>query len=58
MARCQEAGITIASNKLQVGEKLSFAGYIIDGQTQYADPKKMKAITKYPLPNNLTELRG
>lgn len=41
-----------------VGEKVSFAGYIIDRETQYADPKKVEAITKFPLPTCLKELRG
>ena len=26
--------------KVQVGSRVSFAGYIIDGTTQYPDPKK------------------
>ena len=40
MARCRQAGMTLASKKVQVGERVQFAGYIIDKYTQY--PKKME----------------
>ena len=50
--------MTLACNKVQVGEKVAFTGDIIDRQTQYADPKKVEAITKFPRPTNLKELRG
>ena len=33
LKRCQEAGMTLASNKVQVGSKVSFADYIIDWNT-------------------------
>ena len=38
LIRCGKAGMTLASNKVQVGKKVSFAGYVIDGIMQYADP--------------------
>ena len=39
--------MTLASNKVQVGTRVSFAGYIIDGTTQYPDPKKVEATREY-----------
>ena len=51
-------GHELASNKVQVGSRVSFAGYIIDGNTQYPDPKKVEAVTKFPLPTTQKELRG
>ena len=33
LKRCQEAGMTLASNKVQVESKVIFASYIIDGNT-------------------------
>ena len=57
LKRCRKAGMTLASNKVLVGEKVAFAGYIIDGSTVYADPKKVEAITMFPLPTCLKELR-
>ena len=58
LKRCRKAGMTLASNKVQVGSRVSFAGYIIDGTTQYPDPKKVEAVTKFPLPTTQKELRG
>ena len=58
LKRCKDAGMTLASNKVQVGSKVIFAGYIIDGTTQYPDPRKVDAVTKFPLPTTQKELRG
>ena len=41
-----------------MGSRASFAGYIIDGTTQYPDPKKVEAVTRFPLPKSQKELRG
>ena len=49
--------MTLAINKVQVGSRVNFAGYIIDGTTQYPDPKKVEAVTKFPLPTTQKELR-
>ena len=57
LIRCRAAGMTLASNKVQVGSRVIFAGYIIDGTTQYPNPKKMEAVTKFPLPSTQKELR-
>ena len=48
----------VASNKVQVGSRVSFASYIIYGTTQYPYPKKEEAVTKFPLPTTQKELRG
>ena len=55
--RCRAADMTLASNKVQVGSRVSFSGYIIDGTTQYPNPKKVEAVTKFPLPSTQKELR-
>ena len=55
---CDEADMTLSSNKVQVGKKVTFTGYVIDGATVYADPAKVEAITRYPEPTKLKELRG
>ena len=58
LVRCDAADMTLSSNKVQVGEKVTFAGYVLDGATVYADPAKVEAITRYPEPTKLKELRG
>ena len=39
------------------GQEVSFSGYVIDGSTQYADPKKVEAMTKFPCSAFQQELR-
>ena len=56
--RCRKAGMTLASNKVQVGSRVNFAGYVIDGTSQYPNPKKVEAVTLFPLPTTQKELRG
>ena len=58
LKRCRKAGMTLASNKVQVGSRVSFASYFIEGTTQYPSPKKVEAMTKFPLPTTQKELRG
>ena len=48
LKRYREAGMTLAINKVKVGKKVSFAGYIINGTRVYADPKKVEVITNFP----------
>ena len=57
LKRCRKAGMTLASNKVQVGSRVSFASYFIKGTTQYPSPKKVEAMTKFPLPIIQKELR-
>ena len=58
LKRCQETGMTLASNKVKVESKVICAGYIIDGNTQYLDAKKVEAVTQFPLPTTQKELKG
>ena len=48
LKRYREAGMTLASNNVMVGEKVYFAGYIINVIRVYADPKKVEVITNFP----------
>ena len=56
--RCQEAGMTLASYKVQVGKKVSLAGQIFNGSTHYADPNNVETVTKFPRPKCLKKLTG
>ena len=56
LKRCRKAGMTLTSNNVQVGSRVSFAGYVIKGTTQYPDPKKVEAVTKFPLSTTQKEL--
>ena len=58
LARCQAVNMTLSSNKIQVGPRVTFAGYVVERTTVYADPAKVEAITWFPEPTKLKELRG
>ena len=56
---CRESGITLNKKKAHIAEeKVTFAGYEVDGEGVKADPKKIKAIQQFPQPKNLTDLRS
>ena len=58
MEELRKAWMALASNKVHMGKKVAFGGYIIDGTMVHADPKKVLALTKFPLPKCLMKLRG
>ena len=59
LMRCREKRITLNPKKFQFGQKeVSFCGYIVGPGCVKADPAKIRAITDFPAPRNLSELRS
>ena len=58
LTSCEAAGIQLSPDKMVIGEEVSFAGLIISSQGIKPDPKKLKAISEFPSPTNITELRS
>ena len=58
LARGDTPDMTLSLNKVQVGPRVTFAGYMVEGATIHADPAKVEAITKYPEATKLRELWG
>ena len=56
--RCQEWGITLSKDKYQFGSEVKFAGYIINEEGTKPDPKLTAAISEFPAPTDLTNLRS
>ena len=56
--RRQEWGITLSKDKYQYGLEVKFAGYIISGEGTRPDPKLTPAISEFPAPTDLTNLRS
>jgi hypothetical protein len=48
----------VGNHKYQFGSEVSFAGYIINKEGTKQDPKLVDAISKFPAPMNLTDLRS
>ncbi|XP_059092242.1 uncharacterized protein LOC131887628 [Tigriopus californicus] len=51
---CFTEGITLSPDKLEIEEKVPFAGFMISAAGMTPDPVKVAAIASFPLPANLT----
>jgi transposase InsO family protein len=58
LQKCREHGITISKRKLQIGETIKFAGFIISSKGIEADPNKLAAIHNFPKPTDISSLRS
>ena len=56
--RCEKHGITLSKNKLQISDSVNFAGHVISATGIRPSPDKLKAISNFPAPANLTDLRS
>ena len=57
-AHCAEWGITLSKTKYQFGPVVKFAGYIVSSEGSKMNPDLVAAITKFPAPNDLINLRS
>lgn len=58
LERCQQHNITLGIDNLKFAEEeVHWASYIIDTEGIVADPRKLVAISKFPAPTKITELR-
>ena len=58
LQRCDAAGITLSRKKAQVGTQVKFAGYLVSNNGIEPDPDRTKAISNFPIPENITDLRS
>ena len=59
LMRCRAYGITINANKFVLAApEVSFCGYGLSYEGITADDEKVKAITKFPKPANITDVRS
>ena len=56
--RCEEHEITLSETKYQVGTEVKYAGYLDSDKSTKPDPEKVAAISQFPIPENLTDLRS
>ena len=56
--RCRSSKITISKKKLQIGNKIHFAGHIISNNGIRPDEAKYEATKKFPRPEDLKDLRS
>ncbi|XP_037804919.1 uncharacterized protein LOC119599258 [Penaeus monodon] len=59
LSRCRQHGMTLNAEKFIVAaSEASFCGYKLSRYGIEADPEKVRAITEFPTPANLTDLRS
>jgi hypothetical protein len=58
LAKCRATGIKLSLSKLEVGQSLKFAGFVVAAEGVKPDPAKLDSIRRFPTPVSLTELKG
>jgi hypothetical protein len=58
LTACREGNLTLSRDKVCWGQEISFAGYVIGEKGVFPDPKRTMAIANFPVPTDLTSLRG
>ena len=59
LTTCRENQITLNRDKFEFAKSsLKFVGYIVGKDGVTADPEKISALTMFPRPKNITELRS
>ena len=56
--RCRENNITISKKKLELGNRIHFAGHIISDEGIQPDEEKYVAVSRFPRPKNVKDLRS
>jgi hypothetical protein len=56
--RCRTHGIVLSKKKVEIGQRVSFAGHIVSDKGVEPDPEKLEAITDFPSPKDQSGLRG
>ena len=56
--KARRMNVSISKEKLQIGKKVSFAGYTVDGAGVHADVTKTAAICEFPVPKTIKDVRS
>ena len=56
--RCRENGITLSEDKIEFGQTIEFAGYVLSCDGIRPSPRKVEAIRDFPVPKNVTDVRS
>lgn len=58
LERCKQTGIKLSLSKLEMGQSVKFAGYIVSADGIKPDPAKLASIQEFPSPKSVSELRS
>ena len=55
---CRKFNLTLNPNKTQIGKQVTFGGYVLNGHGIKIDPKRVKAIREFEIPETITDVRS
>ena len=58
LQRCVDHGITLSKKKIEIGTKVTFAGFDVSSEGISPTAERTDAIKNYPAPKNVTGVRG
>jgi hypothetical protein len=58
LVACRKGNLTLSKDKIKWVQKIGFAGYITSNTGVYPDPACTLAIRQFPVPKDLSSLRG
>ena len=59
MQRFRDHGVSVSKSKFNFAEpEVKYVGYTVEADGVELDPTKVKAISNFPAPTNLTDLRS
>ena len=58
LIRCRNENVTVSLKKFQIGQSVKFAGHTISLEGVAPDPDRLRAISDFKSPGNITELRS
>ena len=58
LSRCKAHSFTLSQKKFEIGQTVTFAGYIVGNTGVFPDPKKLQGIHDFPAPKDKRTLRS
>ena len=52
--RCKKINVILLKKKLEIGNETSFAGLVISSRGIKPDPNRIKALTQFPVPKDVS----
>ena len=56
--RCADNGFILSLKKFEIGTSVEFAGFVVSDKGVFPSPKRLAAIAEFPVPKDITALRG
>ena len=57
-SRCRDNHITLSKKKIEFGPSVHFAGFLVDTEGVKTDPEKLRAVSDFPIPSDITGIRS